>query len=242
MKNRVWALCLTLCLALTSACYALADWSAPTAQLDAYTAAYGDAAEGYKVIRYGAESAQVATVKAALATLGYFPFSTSNNYNRSLERAARLFATQMRIGGDGREITPLMQAMLADAANLPPAISPVVNTANYTSDSESGGYIPYTYARITRTSVQQDVSVGFDGTISAWILIGNTHYYAVQMDNDPQKVLYVAYQPLPRTTVFQPGDSVSVLGVTQGLQSYPYPGMADAALTVAADRIGYTPQ
>lgn len=242
MKKRAWAFCLAFCLAVTSGWAALADWSSSTARLADYTAVYGDAAESYKAIRYGAESAQVAAVKTSLSSLGYFPFAISNNYNRSLERAARLFATQMRIGGDGREITPLMQAMLADAANLPPAISPVINTTPYTSDPDSGGYVPYTYARVSRTNVREDTHIGFDGTITAWTREGDTCRYAVQMENDPQKVLYVTYRPLPRTTVFQPGDRVSVLGVTQGLASYPYPGMTNEALTVAADRVGYTPQ
>lgn len=236
--RQVLALVLIGCL---TAGAAGADWTSPTANATAYEAQYAEAAEAYKSIRYGAESARVAAVKEALATLGYFPYQPNNNYNRTLQRALRLFVTQMRIGGDGEEITPLMQAMLEDADSLPRAISPAISLSEYTSDTDASGYTPYTFTRLSRSGVQQSTKVGFQGRIVGWAVSANVYHYVVEMDDNPERHVYVRYEPLPRTTVYQPGDLVAVFGVTQGEQSLPHDGMDTPALLVHADRVGYAP-
>lgn len=237
MKTRWMALLAALCLLLGSV--AVADWTAPDANLSQYEEQYGQAAESYRRIRYNDSSEQVAAIKQTLAGLGYFPYRVSNNYYRTLQTAIRVFAGQMRIGGDGSEITPLMQAMLANPSALPQAISPVIDVYEYGWEPNSSTYTAYTYARVTRTSVQQSTKVGFEGRIQSAQQSGGIWYYTVIMENDPEKMIYVSYSPLPRTTVFQAGDSIAVFGVTQGMQSLPYTGMSASLLLVAADRVGY---
>lgn len=241
-KNRTlrWMAAL-LCLCLLPA-IAAADWTSPSANATAYEAQYGEAAEAYKAVRYGTESARVSDAKAALASLGYYPHSPNNNYNRTFQRALRLFLTQMRIGGDGEELTPLVQAMLADAANLPRALSPAINTSEYTADAETSGFTAYTFTRLSRSGVQQDTKVGFQGIIVGWSLDASVCHYVLEMGENPERRVYVRYTQLPRTTVFQPGDSVMVFGVTQGEQALPYEGMETPALLVQAERIGYASQ
>ncbi len=218
---------------------ASADVTPKDANLAKYQEQYGEASAEYKRLRYGAEDGAIVGIKEALATLGYFPHRASANYYRTLEIAMRVFYQQMRIGGDGTEITPLAQAMLVDAASLPEAISPVIDVGPYSWDPDSGNYTAYTYARVSRSGVASGTSVGFAGQITATARDGAKYYCAVQMEGDPAKVVYVAYQPLPRTTVFQAGDSVAVFGVTQGQQSLPYEAMSATALLVSADRVGY---
>lgn len=239
MKTR-WLAALLALLVLAGA-PAKADWTAPDANLSKYQDEYGEASEGYKRIRYGAEGAQIAEIKEKLATLGFFGNRISNNYYRTLETAIQVFAGQLRIGGDGSEITPLMQAMLADSANLPRAISPAIDVFEYSWEPNGTSYTAYTYARVTRSSVVQDTKVGFSGKIVAAHSSGNSYTYAIQMENDPAKLVYTTYQPLPRTTVFQQGDEVSVFGTTQGEQSMGYDGMTEQAVLVNADRIGFAP-
>lgn len=237
MKKRWFALLLAVCLLPIGA--ALADWSAPDANLSYYEGLYGEASESYRRIRYGNEGETVAEIKQKLMDLGYFANKIGNTYHRTLETAIRVFAGQLRLGGDGQEVTPLMQAMLADSANLPQAISPAIDVSAY-SWEENTTFTAYTYARVTRTSVQQDTSVGFSGRITTVVDGGDTFHYVVEMESDPEKVVYVSYQPLPRTTRFQLGDEVTVFGVTQGLQTLTFTGMTAEQLLVKADRIGYT--
>ncbi|MCL1963436.1 MAG: hypothetical protein FWF69_00025 [Firmicutes bacterium] len=216
-----------------------ADWTAPDQNLEKYTQAYTEAAAGYKLLKYGASTQQVARLKTALAALGFFPYTISENYYHTLETAVRLFAQQMRVGGDGREITPLLQAMILDTDNMPRARVPVVNTAPYAMPEGSSTFTPYTYARLTRASVALDTQVGFPGRIAAKAQNGDTIYYVVRMEDSPDKIVYVAYQPIPHTTVFQAGDAVTVLGITRGKQALPYPGMEAEVLVVEAERVGY---
>lgn len=237
MKKRWLAAILTLLLWIAAS--ASAEWTAPDANLALYQERYGEASEGYKRIRYGAEGDNIAAIKEALSELGFFPYRISNNYYRTLEAAVRIFAGQLRIGGDGSEITPLMQAMLADSANLPRAVSPLIDVYEYSWEPNANTYTPYTYARVTRSSVVQGVKVGLSGKVVAIHGTGGTYTYAIEMENDPEKTVYATYQPLPRTTVFQPGDEVTLFGTTQGEQSFAYAGMAGSAVTIAADRIGY---
>lgn len=220
---------------------AWADWTGPEANLAAYEKEYGEASEAYKLIKYGAESEAVGKIKEILSDLGYFGNRLSNNYYRTLETAVRVFAGQLRIGGDGSEITPLMQAMLADPGNMPRAISPAIDVYAYSWEPTGNTYDAYTYSRITRKGVQEDAMVGFSGRIAFSTSDGGVHYYAVEMEEDAEKLVYVSYAPLPRTTVFQTGDSVAVFGVTKGLQSLSYEGMEEEVLLVTADRVGYSP-
>lgn len=242
MNTKRLAAVLAALLALAAAIPAVADWSGAQDNLSKYEALYGGDAEGYKAIRYNAQSSQVSKVKEALAQLGFFPYKISDNYYRSLEASIRVFAGQMRIGGDGSEITPLMQAMLADSANLPKAISPVIDVSEYSwePDSSSTSFTPYSYQRLNRTSVQNGTKVGFQGRIVASVYSGAVCYYAVQLDSsDADSRVYVTYEPLPQTTVFQTGDQVAVFGTTAGSQGLGYEGMQEAALNVRADRVGY---
>lgn len=228
-----------LALALCATGTALADWSEPDANLAHYEALYAEASEEYKLLKYGDEGASVAKIKETLTALGYYTTRVSNNYYRTLEVAVRVLATQLRIGGDGREISPLLQAMIADTAKLPRAISPVIDVSQY-SWEEGSAFVPYTYTRITRSSVQKDAPVGFSGIITDATSKGNTYYYIVEMENDPEKRVYVTYQPLPQTTVFQPGDEVTVFGVTQGTQANAGEGAeTPTLLVIKADRVGY---
>lgn len=229
--------CALLLAALMLAGTAAADWSEPDENLARYEAQYAEASEAYKRIRYNAESADIAKIKEALAKLGYFPYTISEKYHRTMVASLRVFVGQMRLGGDGNEITPLMQAMLADSASLPAAISPVIDVSDYMWEKEADTM--YTYARLTRASVQTDTKVGFAGRVAACQTDGAAYWYAVEMESDPEKVVYVTYSPLPRTTVFQPGDSVAVFGTTRGEQSFAWARMDQPALTVEADRIGY---
>ncbi len=240
MKKRLLSILLLLLVALPLA--AIADVTPEDANLVRYESLYSAQSEAYKLIRYGAEGERIVAVKEALALLGYFPYRVSDNYHRTLEIALRVFGQQMRIGGDGRVITPLVQAMLADARNLPKAVSPAIDVFPYSWEPNGTSYTAYSYARVNRTGVLTDTKVGFSGRIASAAKDGGTWYYAVEMEGDPAKVVYVSYQPLPRTTVFQPGDSVAVFGVTQGQQSLPYAGMQAGALLVNADRVGYAPE
>lgn len=218
---------------------ALADWTAPDANLYDYEDRYGEASEEYKTIQYGDESETIGKIKETLSLFGYFANRTSNTYYRSLQTAIQVLQTQLRIGsGDGREITPLIQAIIADVSNMERAISPAIDTSAY-SWEESTTYTAYTYTRLMRGSVRTDTMVGFTGEIMLSAPDGKGYHYAVRMEDDPEKMIYVAYEPLPRTTVFQPGDIVSVFGVTQDEQTLSHEGMDEPALMVKADRIGY---
>jgi hypothetical protein len=236
---RIKPICFLLVALLLLSSAALADWTAPDANLAQYTDVYAEVVEGYRLIKYGATGTHIATLKESLATLGYFPYRASENYYRTLETAIRLFTQQMRLGGDGQTITPLMQAMIADASHLPKALCPVLDLSSYSWQEEDTGFTAYTYARLTRTSVLEDTQVGFFGKITVAEKSGETYYYTIALEDDAQKHVYVAYQPLPRTTVYQAGDAVAVFGTTQGEQALPYPGMDTAALYIKADRIGY---
>lgn len=218
---------------------ALADWTAEDANVERYTQQYGAASEQYKRIRFNAEGERIVEIKEALASLGYFPYRISDNYYRTLEVAVRVFAGQMRIGGDGSEITPLMQAMLADSAAMPKAVSPLIDVSAYAWESSGNHNTWYTYARLTRSSVLTDTQVGFVGTVALCAVDGGQYRYVIVMEKDTEKAIYVTYQPLPRTTVFQEGDSVIVFGTTRGEDSFAQAGMSKTALHVQADRIGY---
>ncbi len=237
MTKRVMAVLLAAALLLGGA--ALADFTSPTANLTQYQAQYGEASAAYKTIKYGESGARITALKEALSGLGYFANRASENYYKTLEIAIRVFCQQMRIGGDGQSITPLAQAMLADAANMPRALSPALDIFAYSWEPNGTDYTPYTYARVTRTGVRTDTKVGFTGKIVITAANGATQYCLVQMEDDPAKIVYVSYQPLPHTTVFQAGDSIAVFGVTQGQQALSYSGMQAIALLVKADRVGY---
>lgn len=241
MIKRKTAAALLAIMILTTAT-ALADWTAPDANLARYQDLYGEASEDYTRIRYNAQGPEVADIKQKLTELGFFAQRITENYYRTLETSVRVFATQLRIGGDGSEVTPLMQAMLADSTNMPQAISPAIDHFTYGWEANSASYAAYTYQQITRSSVTPGTKVGFQGKITAAESSGGVWHYTLSMENTPEKVLYVIYQPLPRTTVFQPGDTVAVFGVTEGAQSSTLASMDTPALTVTADRIGYAPQ
>lgn len=238
-KTKKAALLLALLLLLQAP--ALADWTAPDANLAHYQETYGEASELYTRIRYNAQGSEVADIKQKLTELGFFAQRITENYYRTLETAVRVFATQLRIGGDGSEVTPLMQAMLADAASMPRAISPAIDHFTYGWEANSTSYAAYTYQQLTRSSVSPGTKVGFQGSITAAQNDGGVWHYTIAMENNPERTLHVTYQPLPRTTVFQTGDAVAVFGVAQGAQSAPIEGMETPALTVAADRVGYAP-
>lgn len=239
-KTKTAALLLAILMLTTITAHA--DWTTPEANLAHYQELYGEASEGYTRIRYNAQGPEVADIKQKLTELGFFAQRVTENYYRTLETSVRVFATQLRIGGDGSEVTPLMQAMLADTANMPHAISPAIDHFTYGWEANSTSYTAYTYQQLTRSSVTQGTRVGFQGKITAAKSSGGVWHYAITMENTPERVLYVTYQPLPRTTVFQSGDTVTVFGVTDGDQASPIEGMETPALTVAADRIGYAPQ
>lgn len=220
---------------------ALADWTPPEANLAHYRAEYGDAAENYRTIRYNASGQEITEIKEALTGLGFFAQRVTDKYLRTLETAVRVFAGQLRIGGNGSEITPLMQAMLKDAENMPRAISPAIDHFQYGWEQSTSSYAPYTYQRLTRSSVLTNTQVGFTGRIDRAVRTGGDFAYSIVMEGDPDQVVYVTYAPLPRTTMFQSGDVVAVFGVTQGEGSLPHTGMETPLLTIAADRIGYAP-
>lgn len=220
---------------------ALADWTPPNANLTYYQSAYGEASEEYTRIRYGASGPQITAIKEALAGLGFFPYRITENYYRTLESAVRVFAGQLRIGGDGSEITPLMQAMLADAANMPRAVSPAIDHFAYGWEPSNSSYTPYTFSRLSRSGVAQNTRVGFQGTIQAYHLDAGTYTYAVAVDGNAESIVYVQYEPLPRTTVYQVGDSVAVFGTTDGTRALSYDGMDAEALVVSAAQVGYAP-
>lgn len=237
-KTAAWLLAILL---LAATC-ASADWTAPDANLAHYQSLYGEASEGYARVRYNAKGPEVTDLKEKLTALGFFAQRITENYYRTMETAVRVFATQLRIGGDGSEVTPLMQAMLADPANMPQAVSPAIDHFTYGWEANSAGYIAYTYQQVTRSSVADGTRVGFQGKITAAENSDGAWHYVVEMENNPERVLYVDYRPLPRTTVFQPGDAVAVFGVTQGTQAAPVAGIEGSALLIAADRVGYAPQ
>lgn len=228
-----------LMLLLLTPVIALAGWTSDTEHLSYYEDIYGEASEQYKTIKYGASGQNIVAIKETLASLGFFPYRASENYYRTLQAAIQAFCQQLRIGGDGQEITPLMQAILADSKNLPKAISPAIDIYAYSWESDSTQYISYTYARIMRSSVRTDTKVGFSGKLVSVVESGGVQHCVVEMENDPEKRVYVTYQPLARTTVFQPGDEIAVFGVTQNLQTLSYEGMDEEHLMVAADRVGY---
>lgn len=241
MKSKRFIAGLLACLLLGTG-LAYADWTAPDANLAAYEAQYGEAAEEYKAIRYGADGEAIATAKETLAAFGFFPYKVSNNYYRTLETALRVFETQLRLGGDGSTLSPLVQAILADKANLPRAISPAIDVYDHSWEPDGKSFTAYTFARLSRTGVQTDTRVGFYGVITAMASASGDYTYCVQLEDDPEKIVYVTYEPLPRTTVYQVGDAVAVFGVTQGEQSFDaYLGMETPALLVKADRVGYAP-
>ncbi|GHU78320.1 hypothetical protein AGMMS49992_28720 [Clostridia bacterium] len=230
---------LALLLSLLMPTLAAADWSASDANLALYEERYSSTVTDFKRIRYGAESNAVQTVKQQLHELGFFENRINTSFFRTLEIAARVFCQQMRIGTDGREVTPLMQAMLADSASLERAVSPAINIYTYSSTRDETKYLPFTYAQLQRTNVQKQSHVGLTGTVTHVANEGSVQYMAVVMEDRADRVIYLVYQPLPRTTRFQAGDSVSVFGVTQGMQSLPYEGMLEEQLVVQADRVGY---
>lgn len=238
MKIKWLPLLLAAALAL-SATAAIADWTEADANLAYYERLYGEASEAYKTLKYGNESDAIGQIKETLSLLGYFPGRMSNTYYRSLETAVRVLATQLRIGGDGREITPLLQAIIADTANLPRALVQAIDVTAYSWEESKSAYTAYTFARLSRSGVRTDTNVGFAGEILLSVFDAKGYHYAVQMEDDPEKIVYVTYNPPARTTVFQPGDRVSVFGVTKGEQSLTHDGMEKPALLVSADRIGY---
>jgi len=218
---------------------ACAAWSAEDANLAHYESIYGQATAKYQRIKYGANGNNIQAIKEQLASLGFFANRINQSYFRTLEIASRVFCQQMRIGGDGSEISPLMQAMLADAANLPRAICPGIDIYGYSRDTNTTQYVPYTYAYLIRANTRQDVKVGFVGHVDAVYEMQGTQVLSLRLDADVEKQVYVTYTPLPRTTRFQAGDDVSVFGVTQGLQVFSYPGMEAEKLTIRADQVGY---
>jgi len=242
MRKRWGSLSLALWLALCPVLPALAWGASETAHLAQYEAAYGEAASAYRRIRYGAENAQVQKVKQALEDLGYFANRVNQSYYRTLEIAVRVFCQQLQIGGDGREITPLVQAMLADPAGLPRAISPAIDVYVYSEEKEEAQYVAYTYARLMRGNTLNQVRVTFIGVVGQVVHQGEAQVLALRMENDAEKQVYVRYEPLPRTTRFQVGDKVTVFGTTQGLQALPNVGMDAERLLVSADRVGYAPK
>jgi len=216
-----------------------ADWSSPTDNKEYYTQKYGKAAQSYARIRYGAKSDAVQRIKEQLNSLGYFDSRIDQNYGRTLEKASRVFCQQLRISGGGEEISALMQAMLSDPQNIPRAISPGINIYNYSRDGDQTAYTPYTFARLSRTNVRSQAQVGFQGQITSLTNEGSIQYIALRMEDNADRIVYIIYQPLPRTTRFQQGDRVAVFGVTQGIQSFSYASMRTQRLTVKADRVGY---
>ncbi|GHU70291.1 hypothetical protein FACS1894184_15540 [Clostridia bacterium] len=217
---------------------AAADWSAPTANLALYEERYADAVSEYKRIRYGTENDTVQRIKQQLNELGFFDNRINTSYFRTLEIATRVFCQQMRIGVDGRDITPLMQAMLADPTTQR-AVSPGINIYTYSSTRDETKFLTFTYAQLQRPNTLQGASVGFTGTVKYVSNEGSIQYMAMTMEDRPDRIVYIVYLPLPRTTRFQVGDTVAVFGVTQGLQSLPYDGMRDEQLVVQAERVGY---
>lgn len=217
-----------------------ADWSAADENLEFYTQKYGSiAAANYKRISYGAKNDTIQKIKEQLQALGFFDNRVDQNFGRTLEKASRVFCQQMRIGGGGMEITALMQAMLTDSRSMPQAISPGINIYSYSLYGDQSAYTPYTYARLTRSNVRSQAQVGFAGRVDAVENVGSVQYIMLRMEDNKDNIIYIVYQPLPRTTRFQAGDRVAVFGVTQGLQSFSYTGMTKERLVVKADRIGY---
>lgn len=242
MRKRWIGLALALCLAFGAALSAFAWGTSETENLAKYEAAYGEAASAYKRIRYGATSDQVEKAKQALEDLGYFANKVNQSYYRTLEIAVRVFCQQLHLGGDGREITPLVQAMLADPAGLPRAVSSAIDVYLYSEEQEEAQYVTFSYAQLMRNNTQNQTQVTFTGVVEQTVNQGEEQILMLQMENDSEKRVYVRYVPLPRTTRFQVGDKVAVFGMTQGLQALPYQDMDAECLLVQADRVGYAPK
>jgi len=186
----------------------------------------------------------VLRVKEALHELGYFENRMNPTYYRTLEVAARVFAQQMKLGGeskDGAEISPLMQAMLADWQNLPRAVCPNINIYLYSSTGDELQYLPFEWSRLQRSDTREGRSVGLQGVVGQVQDTGSLQLFVLWVGGDAARPVYVTYQPLPRTTRFQAGDKVAVFGVTQGFQAFEALGLDGEAVAVKADRVGYAP-
>lgn len=207
-----------------------------------YEERYAQISAEYGRIRYGDTNEDIIPIKERLKELGYYAYNVNDRFHRTLEIALRVFCQQMGLEGDGRELTPLLQAILRNEPDLPAAISPQIDTSLYSYEPDGMTYTPYTYARLMRESVREQASVGFEGQIVQVAGgVDEPYLYAVQMEEDPEQIVYVSYQPLPRTTAFQAGDRVAVFGVTQGLTAVAQMGTETQRLSVAADRVGFLP-
>lgn len=240
MTRNTVGLVLFLALALLSV-PALGDYTAADANLTMYEERYGEASAAYRRIAYQDEGSRVADAQEKLASLGFYANTVNGRYGIMMETAVRVFCQQLRIGGDGREITPLMLAMLADTGNMPKALSPAINIFDYSYEQDSTQYVAYAYDRLTRASVAAGTKVSFSGQVTAVVSEGDRQTLRLQMEDSAEKIVYLTYEPLPRTTRFQAGDQVTVFGATQGTRALAYDGMETEQLVVAADRIGYAP-
>ncbi|MDR2505209.1 MAG: hypothetical protein LBD16_03790 [Oscillospiraceae bacterium] len=217
---------------------ALADWSSPSANQALYEAQYAEQIDSFTRLRYGSESAVVKRVKQQLSDLGFFTGRIDENYGKTLVKASAVFCQQMRITGGGNEISQLVQAMLADPSSMPRAISPGINIYEYSRSGDQSAYAPYNYAQMTTKNKQAQANVGFSGSVVNIVNVGSVQYMILKMLTDEQ-IVYVTYQPLPRTTRFQVGDTVAVLGETNGFGSLEPEGFAQERLCVTAVRVGY---
>ncbi|HML46320.1 MAG TPA: hypothetical protein PKE04_06175, partial [Clostridia bacterium] len=184
MRKRWIGLALALCLAFGAALSAFAWGTSETDNLAKYEAEYGEAASAYKRVRYGAANSQVEKAKQALSDLGYFANKVNQSYYRTLEVAVRVFCQQLHLGGDGRELPPLLQAMLAAPAGLPKAVSPAIDVYLYSEEQKETQYVAFTYAQLMRNNTQNQTQVTFAGVVELAAIQGEEQIMALQMESN----------------------------------------------------------
>lgn len=238
MKNKYTKPLLALILALVMLCASsLADFSELGEMNDYYIEKYTEAAKKYGRLRYGMVDKAVKVVKQQLKDLGYYNNRIDENYGKTLIKASRTFCQQLRIDGGGEGISPLFQAILADKDNVPYAISPAINIYTYSRYGDETVYTPFTFQQVSKAKA--GVSVGINGTIVSVVNQNTKQYYVVRMAGGDSNLVYVEYEPAPRTTRFQAGVRVAVFGKVNGGGSYEYDGMGDTRVVIVGDRVGY---
>lgn len=225
---------LLLCLLVASAL--ASGWAQPGANQALYEEKYAEAKADLRAIPRGAANKQVRRFIDALTSLGYYVNRKDIDYGKTLEEAKRVFCLQMGVRDTPDVISPLVQAMLLDAGNMPRAHIQMLDVYDYSYDSTRALFTPYTYGQLSGAKINKKVC--FVGAV-AGVSRGDAMHYMLRMDGDDTRVVFVRHNRAALTTIFQPGDTVAVLGVYDGVKAdarFPANGERPVVL---ADMIGF---
>lgn len=199
-------------------CTATALAATYTENVDYYTEKYGDDFSLYRDWTSGAKDSRITKAGERLKELGYYNIAkvTNDSITNTMALSISLFCQQMGIGGEGKELSKLTQAVLF-SGDAQPALFPPPYEKNYSYEQE-GKLTVFTLRNLQRLKAGDRCSLR--GTVAEIVKVDERNVtLRIELEGTTDAVR-VNYRYPERSSRFMVGDKVLAFGTmadpTQG--------------------------